>query len=68
MARSLTVSDARRDLAETLNQVAYAKETVIVERRGKALAAIVPIEDYRLYLELLAQAREELEGADASDA
>ena len=36
---------ARERLAEVLNRAAYGKERVVLTRRGKRLAAIVPIED-----------------------
>lgn len=48
----LAVSKAREDLAEMLNRVAYARERLVIERRGKNLAALIPIEDLEL-LELL---------------
>lgn len=44
----MTASQARRDLAETLNQVVYRGERVILHRRGKDLAAIVPLADLEL--------------------
>ena len=48
----LTVTKAREDLAEMVNRVAYGHERVVLERRGKDLAALVPIEDLDL-LEML---------------
>ncbi|MCI0585502.1 MAG: type II toxin-antitoxin system Phd/YefM family antitoxin [Planctomycetes bacterium] len=51
MAR-LTVTDARANLAEALNRVAYGKERLVVRRRGKDLAAMIPVEDLRLLEEL----------------
>jgi prevent-host-death family protein len=48
----LAVSKAREDLAEMLNRVAYAHERLVIERRGKNLAALIPMEDLEL-LELL---------------
>jgi prevent-host-death family protein len=42
---SVTVGDARKNLAELLNRVAYGKERVIVTRHGKEVAAIVPMEE-----------------------
>jgi prevent-host-death family protein len=35
-----------------VNRAAYGKERVVVKRRGKALAAIVPIEDIEALEEL----------------
>ena len=45
---ALTVSKAREVFAETVNRVAYTNERVMVERRGKAVAAMVPVEDVEL--------------------
>lgn len=45
MAPSRTASAARGSFADMLNRAAYGKERVVVTRRGKALAAIVPLED-----------------------
>jgi prevent-host-death family protein len=44
----MTASQARKDLAETLNQVVYRGERVVLHRRGKDLAAIVPLADLEL--------------------
>jgi prevent-host-death family protein len=42
----VSVSGAKRDLSDLLNRVAYGRERIIVESRGKPKAAVVPIEDY----------------------
>jgi len=47
MAR-LAASKAREDFSDTLNKVAFAKERVVLHRRGKEVAAVVPIEDLKL--------------------
>ena len=44
----VSTAEARKNLADLLNKVAYAKEHVVVRRRGQAIAAIVPIEDLGL--------------------
>ena len=49
---TLTVSEARRVFAETVNIVAYTKERVMVERHGKAVVAMVPVEDVELLRDL----------------
>jgi prevent-host-death family protein len=41
----LTTSKARQEFAETINRVAYRGERIILHRRGKNLAALVPITD-----------------------
>jgi prevent-host-death family protein len=61
----LNVSRARQEFPEILNRAAYAKERTIVSRRGKDLAAVIPIEELRL-LERLAQ--QEMDRLDLEDA
>ncbi|MHB8994342.1 MAG: type II toxin-antitoxin system Phd/YefM family antitoxin [Armatimonadota bacterium] len=41
----VTVSELRADMSAAMNRVAFGKERIIVQRQGKALAALVPIED-----------------------
>jgi prevent-host-death family protein len=64
MAR-LNVSKAREEFSEVVNRAAYGKERTIVSRRGKDLAAVIPVDDLRL-LERLAQ--EEMDRIDLEDA
>ena len=61
----LNVSKAREEFPEVVNRAAYGKERTIVSRRGKDLAAVIPIEDLRL-LERLVQ--EEMDRIDLEDA
>lgn len=61
----LNVSKAREEFPEIVNRAAYGNERTIVSRRGKDLAAVIPIEDLRL-LERLA--REETDRTDLEDA
>ena len=44
----LAASDARDHFAEILNRVAYGGDRVVVERRGKELAAIVSLDDLKI--------------------
>lgn len=48
----LTVTEVRDALAEALNRVAYGGERIVLERHGKQLAALVPVEDLELLEEL----------------
>ncbi len=48
----VTTADARKNLAEIVNQVAYGKEPIVLTRRGKELVALVPIEDLMLLQKL----------------
>lgn len=61
----LNVSKAREEFPDVVNRAAYGKERTIVSRRGKDLAAVVPMEDLRL-LERLARA--EMDRQDIEDA
>jgi len=69
--KQISTGEARSGLAELINRTAYGKERTALTRRGKEVAAVVPIEDLRL-LELLEdrldleQARQSLaeDGAD----
>jgi prevent-host-death family protein len=45
MAKTFSASKARVDFAEIINQVAYGGERVVLDRHGKPIAAIIPIED-----------------------
>jgi len=56
----ISVKDLRRDLARVANTVAFGKERVIVERHGKPLMAVVPLEDLRVLEELEDEALVEL--------
>jgi prevent-host-death family protein len=45
---TLEMTQARNHFSETVNQVAFGKERVLVTRHGKALVALVPVEDLEL--------------------
>jgi prevent-host-death family protein len=44
----LTASAVRDSLGDTLNRVAYRGERILLERHGKAVAALVSVEDLSL--------------------
>lgn len=44
----LEATKARDEFADTINRVAYAGERIVLRRRGKDVAAIVPMEDLEL--------------------
>lgn len=64
MTDTLNSTDARENLAEILNRVAYAKDRVRITRRGKEVAAVVPIED----LELIERLEDEIDIREAKKA
>jgi prevent-host-death family protein len=45
MATNVSTSKARVDFAEMINQVAYRGERIVLDRHGKPIAAIIPIDD-----------------------
>jgi prevent-host-death family protein len=57
--------ERRRNFPDVVNRAAYGKERTIVSRRGKDLAAVIPMEDLHL-LERLTQ--EEIDRIDLEDA
>ncbi len=48
MAATLSTVLARNEFSTVINRAAFGKERVILARRGKAIAAVVPIEDVEL--------------------
>lgn len=48
MSDTLNSTDARERLADVLNRVAYAGDRVRITRRGKVVAAVVPIGDLEM--------------------
>ncbi|MBI5814063.1 MAG: type II toxin-antitoxin system prevent-host-death family antitoxin [Nitrospinae bacterium] len=47
MAR-IAASVLREVLADTVNRVAYGKERIVLQKRGKDVAALVPMQDMDL--------------------
>ena len=60
----VNTSKVRSDLADILNRVAYGGERIVLHRRGKNVAALVPLEDFTLLEEL--EDRIDLEEARAA--
>ena len=62
----LAASSLREKLADALNRVAYSGERIVLERRGKDVAALVSLDDLAVLEELedridLEEAREALQ-------
>jgi prevent-host-death family protein len=64
MSKPLTTSAARAQFADLVSRAEYGGERIVVHRRRKPLAAVVPIED----LELLERLDDEVDLADARKA
>ena len=61
MRRKVASSTARSEFADIVNRAAYAGERVIVHRRKRPVAAVVPLSD----LELLEQLEDRIDLEDA---
>ncbi|MBA3010207.1 MAG: type II toxin-antitoxin system Phd/YefM family antitoxin [Proteobacteria bacterium] len=64
MTIKVSTAEARKNLADIVNKVAYGKEPVILTRRGQDVAALVSIEE----LELLQQIEDHIDIEDAKKA
>ncbi len=64
MTIKVSTADARKNLADLVNKVAYGKESVILTRRGQDVAALVSIDE----LELLQQIEDYIDIEDAKQA
>jgi prevent-host-death family protein len=51
MVKRMSAKEARDRFAEILGQVHYGKDTVIVEKQGKPVAAVISMEDYTQFTE-----------------
>jgi prevent-host-death family protein len=60
----ITTAEARNEFAEIINRASFGKERFVLTRRGKKLAAIVPVEDMELLEEL--EDRIDIEAAKAA--
>lgn len=47
MNKSISSSSARVNFPEIINQVVYTKERIVIKRRGKAVVALVSIDDLK---------------------
>lgn len=57
----LNMVELRSQLAEVLNRAEYQGKRIVVHRRGKDAAAIIPIEDLRLFERLLEEAEDRID-------
>ena len=48
----ISVAEARKGLMDVLNRAAYGGERLVLQRRGKSVAAVVSMEDLRLLQEI----------------
>jgi len=57
----VNVMEARKAFSETINRVAFGKERIVLERRGKDVAALVSVEDLKLLEKLLDELEDRLD-------
>ncbi len=64
----LTASKARETFSDTVNRVAYRGERIVLQRRGKAIAALVPVADFERLERLSEEEEDRLDNAAADAA
>ncbi len=57
----VSAAEARNEFSDIINRASFGKERIVLTRRGKELAAVVPIED----LELLERLEDRIDLEDA---
>jgi len=57
----LSVVEFRQSLADILNRAEYQGERIIIHRRGRDAAALIPIEDLRLLERLIEEVEDRLD-------
>jgi prevent-host-death family protein len=61
----MAASAAREEFAEVLNRVAYGKERIVLQRHGKPLVAIIPVEDLQLLERLIEEEEDRIDVEEA---
>lgn len=59
---------ARAEFGTVLNRVAYGHERIVLERRGKPLAALIPLEDLQLLERLIEEEEDRIDLAAVHEA
>jgi prevent-host-death family protein len=57
----LSVGELRQSLAEVLNRAEHQGERIIIHRRGKDAAVLIPLEDLKLLERLIEEAEDRLD-------
>lgn len=60
----MNTADAKEQFTDLINRVVHSKERIILTRRGKEIAAIIPLED----LQVLQESQDRQDLRDAIDA
>jgi prevent-host-death family protein len=59
--KRIKTDDARREFGTVINRVAFGGERIVLERRGKPLAAMIPMEELRLLERLIAEEEDRID-------
>ena len=65
MFRRVSSSEAREEFSEIINRVAYGGERVVIRRRDKELAAVIPMEDLKLLERLIEEEEDRIDAEEA---
>ena len=65
---TVSAKAAREKFSELIGRIAYGKERVVLTRNGRQMAAMIPIEEYRLLEQILEQIEDERDVAEAREA
>jgi len=52
MTTKISTADVRKNFSTIVNRVSFGKESIILTRRGEAIAALVGVDEFRLLQEL----------------
>ncbi len=64
ISEAITTVAARQHFSDLINRVAYGKDRILLTRRSRPLAAVVPIEDIALLEEI--EDRDDIKAARAA--
>ena len=56
---TVTTKEARDQLSELVSRAAYGKERIVLTRRGKGIAALIPLDDLQLLEQFLQRLEDE---------
>ena len=65
MSTSVSTAEARNQFSDVLNRAAYGHEHVILTRRGKEIAAVIPIAHLRLLEDTIEKVEDKIDLEEA---
>jgi prevent-host-death family protein len=65
---TISAEEARNQLSDIVNRAAYAKEHIVLTRRGKKMAAIIPVDELELLESLMDELEDKMDVAAAAAA